>query len=337
MIEINAVRATDDRGEVGRLNMNVKAQKAVNPDSELIPVTRSGGVLFTLTVPTRGLITGTSAILQLDGWTTEDITLRAPAAMHISWPSLNEHQHHDHNHEEHAHGLAEQIHKLDEVFDKANVYRTARDAGAEQPVDLRWEAMLPVLDQEIPIVVNAHSATQIQSAVAFANKRNLKLIIYGGNDAEAVAPLLIAEEVPVIVSGVYRLPRRRDAPYDHAYTLPSRLQRAGVQYCIAGSSRFDASNIRNLPYHAAMSIAFGLSKDEALKAITLSPAEILGVDALVGSIEKGKHASIIVADGDIFDTATEVTAAFVQGRRVELDDRQKRLYRKYQARQEQLK
>ena len=337
LIEINAVRASDDRGEVGQLNMNVRTEKAINPDSELIPVTRSGGVLFNLTAPTRGLITGTSAVLQLDGWTTEDITLHAPAGMHISWPTLNDHADHDHDGHDHAKDQAKQLRQLEEIFDNAEAYRDAQQANPDQPVDLRWEAMLPVLAGDVPIIVSAHAATAMQSAIAFANRRKLKLIIYGGNDAAEIAPLLVSQKVPVIVSGVYRLPRRRDAPYDHAYTLPERLRKAGVKFCIAGSARFDASNIRNLPYHAAMAVAFGLPRDEALRAITLSPAEILSVDDKVGSLETGKHASLIVADGDIFDTATNVTHAFVQGRKVVLNDRHKRLYRKYEARQKQEK
>lgn len=337
LIEINAVRASDDRGEVGQLNMNVRTEKAINPDSELIPVTRSGGVLFSLTAPTRGLVTGTSAILQLDGWTTEDITLHAPAGMHISWPTLNDHPHHDEGEHDHTNNQAEQLRRLEEIFENAVAYRAAREANPKQAVDLRWEAMLPVLAGDIPIIVSAHTATAMQSAIAFANRHDLKLIFYGGNDAAEIAPLLVAQEVPVIVSGVYRLPRRRDAPYDHAYTLPERLRKASVKFCIAGSARFDASNIRNLPYHAAMAVAFGLPRDEALRAITLSPAEILGVADKIGSLEVGKHASLIVADGDIFDTATNVQHAFVQGRKVELNDRHKRLYRKYEARQKQEK
>jgi len=335
LIEINAVRATDDRGEVGQLNMNVRTEKAINPDSELIPVTRSGGVLFNLTAPARGLISGTSAVLQLDGWTTEDMTLKPAAGMHISWPSINEHQHHDEHDHDAENRQADSLRKLEDVFQRAEVYRAARSGNPDQQIDLRWEAMLPVLRGEVPIVAVAQTASQIQSAVAFANRRKLKLIIYGGNDAEEVAPLLRSQKVPVIISGVYRLPRRRDAPYDHAYTLPERLRKADVSFCIAESSRFDASNIRNLPYHAAMAIAFGLPKQEALKAITLSPAKILQVDKQIGSLEAGKHASLIVTDGDIFDTSTNVTHAFVQGRTVDLDDRQKRLYRKYEERQKQ--
>ena len=334
LVEVNAVRSTNDKAEVGQLNMNVRAEVAINPDSELIPVTRSGGVLFTVTAPTGGLITGTSAVLQLDGWTTENLTLHAPAGMHIRWPTIQAHGHDDDG-EQDASKRDQQLRRLEKVFDDAEVYRSAKKANPNQAIDLRWEAMLPVLEGTVPVVALAERAPQIQSAVAFASRRKLKLIIEGGYDAVECAELLRSEKVPVIVSGVYRIPLRRNDPYDHAYPLPARLQKAKVKFCIAGSARFDASNIRNLPYHAAMAVAFGLPKDAALRAITLTPAEMLGVGKQVGSLDEGKMATLIVADGEIFDTATNVTRAFVQGRVVELNDRHKRLYRKYEVRQKQ--
>ena len=335
LIEINAVRATDDTGEVGQLNMNVRAEVAINPDSELIPVTRSGGVLLNLTAPRRGLIQGTSALLQLDGWTTEDMTLHAPVGMHIRWPTLAEADHHDEEEEEkdHARDRDEQLRRIEDVFDEAEAYRKARAADPDQPIDLRQEAMQGVLEGKVPIIAAADRARQIQSAVAFASRRGLKLIIYGGSDALDCVDLLQSQKVPVIVSGVYRLPLRRHEAYDHAFTLPARLREAGVKFCISGYARFEASNIRNLPYHAAMAVAFGLPEEDALRAITIWPAEILGVAARVGSLEPEKDATLLIADGPIFDTATNVTHAWVQGRTVDMSDRQKRLYRKYLERQ----
>lgn len=331
LIEVNSVRATDDTGEVGELNMNARAEVAINPDSELIPVTRSGGVLMSLTAPRRGLITGTSALLQLDGWTTEDMTLHAPAGMHVRWPSLREADHHDEAKEsaDLTKQQEERMRKLEDAFVRAAAYQKARAADADQPIDLRWEAMLPVLRGEVPIIVDAERASQIQSAVAFANRHQLKLIIDGGSDAAECAALLKSQQVPVIVSGVYRNPLRRHQAYDDAFTLPARLRKAGVQFCISGRTRFDAANIRNLPYHAAMAIAFGLSEQDALSAITLWPAEILGVAGNVGSLDAGKLATLIIADGDIFHTATNITHAWIQGRQVDLSDRHKRLNQKY--------
>lgn len=336
LLEINAVRATVDTSEVGSINPNVRAEVAVNPDSELIPVTRSGGVLLNLTTPQSGILAGTSAILQLDGWTTEELTLKSRAGMHLQWPALVESgDHDDHGKDEEKHD--DQLRRIEELFDQAADYHAARTRNTQLPVDLRWESLRPVLSGDVPLIVSARRAAQIQSAVAFASRRKLRLIIYEGFDAAECAGLLRSQDVPVIVAGVYRLPLRRHEAYDEAFTLPARLKKAKVRFCIAGSARFDAANIRNLPYHAAMAIAFGLPREDALRAITLSPAEMLGVADRVGSLEVGKDATLIVTDGDVFDTATHVVQAFIQGRHVDLSDRHKRLYRKYQARLQQVK
>ena len=339
LIEVNAVRASDDRGEVGSWNMNVRAEVAVNPDSELIPVTRSGGVLMNLTIPAGGLLSGTSAVLQLDGWTTEDLTLHAPAAMHLRWPSLAAARHFDDDKQEKdsQQRRDEQLRRIEDVFEKADAYRQAKLADSDLPVDLRWQAMLRVLDGDLPLMVTANRASQIQSAVAFGSRWNVRLILLGGNDAVECAELLKQADVSVVVDGVYRLPLRRDAPYDHRYTLPARLQQAGIRFCIAAPGKFGGPNVRNLPYHAAMAVAFGLTERDALKAITLTPAEMLGMADRVGSLEAGKLATLIVTDGPIFDTGTNVTQAFVQGRMVDLGNRHKRLYHKYRTRQRQLR
>jgi imidazolonepropionase-like amidohydrolase len=193
--------------------------------------------------------------------------------------------------------------------------------------------MLPVLEGELPLVVAADRVEQIQAAVAFARREDVKLILYGGYDAPHCAALLKQHRVPVIVSTVHRLPLRRGDPYDAAYTLPERLRAAGVRFSIASKN---TSNARNLPYEAAMAIGYGLPPDEALKAITLYPAQILGVADRVGSLEVGKDATLIVTDGDVLETPTHVEAAFIQGRRVDLDNRHKRLWRKYQEKYRRL-
>jgi imidazolonepropionase-like amidohydrolase len=304
----------------------------VNPDSELIPVARSNGVLLTLTAPQGGLLAGKSAVLQLDGWTYEDMTLRPDVAMHVIWPAMAPVS--DWSVEASAkEQLArrdEALERLRRTFEDARAYQQAREAARERhPIDLRWEAMLPVLDGKLPLIVAANEIQQIQAAVAFAAEHDVRMILYGGYDAPRCAALLKKYEVPVIVGEVYRLPTRRSDEYDAAYTVPERLRQAEVKFCISGSGRFGASQVRNLPYHAAMAASFGLPKEEALRAITLSPAEILGVADRVGSLEPGKDATLFIADGDPLEAATHVEAAFVQGRKVDLDDRHKRLYRKY--------
>lgn len=321
LIEIGAVRATIDKDEVGDVNPNVKAWVSVNPDSEVIPVTRSNGVLLAVTAPSGGLISGQAAVLQLDGWTWEDLTLKAPVGLIVNWPKISKSNDTPHK-------------KLDRLFEDAKAYAASREANPDAPTDLRYEALAPVLSRELPLIVEAEELEQIQSAVAFADKHRVKLVLYGGYDAPLCANLLKSRDVPVIVGGVYRLPRRRSDAYDRAYTIPEALRSAGVKFCISGANRFGSSNARNLPYHAATAAAYGLPADDALRSITLTPAEILGVADRVGSLDAGKDATLFVATGDPLETATQVTAAYVQGRKLDLTDRHKQLYQKYRTKYE---
>jgi imidazolonepropionase-like amidohydrolase len=333
LVEIDAVRSTADHQEVGQLNPNVKAQIAVNPDSELIPVTRSNGVLLALTAPAGGLISGCSAVLQLDGWTWEDMTLQSDVAMHLNWPRMlpvSDWQI-DKSAKEQNETRDKALDQLRQLFADAGAFLKARTSDAKWPAhDLRLQTMVGVLEGKLPLIVHADEAQQIQAAVAFAQQHKVKLIIHGGYDAPYCAELLKAKQVPVIVAGTYRLPLRRGDDYDMPFTLPERLRQAGIKFCISSGGRFSASNVRNLPYHAATAAAYGLPNREALRAITLYPAEILGVSDRVGSLEVGKHATLIVADGDPLETSTHVEAAFIEGRAVDLSDRHKRLWEKYQ-------
>jgi imidazolonepropionase-like amidohydrolase len=318
LVEISAVAATDDRAEMGTFNPNVSAHKAFNPDSELIPVTRSNGVLVALAAPTGGLFSGQSSLMKLSGWTWEEMLLKPQVAMHVDWPRTRED--------------GTELERITKLLEDARAYKAAREADEElTPFDIRWESMQPMLAGKQPLMVQADELVEIQSAAAFAVKHKLRLILFGGYDAPRCAALLKAHNIPVIVSSVHRLPLRRDDPYDASYTLPNRLREAGIQYCIAGDSG-DSSNLRNLPYHAATAAAYGLPADEALKAITIYPAQILGVADQVGSLEPGKAATLFVADGDPLETPTQITAAYVDGKSVDLNDRHKTLYQRFKKR-----
>jgi imidazolonepropionase-like amidohydrolase len=318
LVEVNSVRATMDSRETGTMNPNVRAVAAFNPDSELIPVNRANGILLAVSAPTGGLIAGRSALMMLDGWTWEDMTLKADTGMHIRWPRET----------------GRDVSELEKIFDQATRYVAARNAGKDQPVDLRLEALAPVLDGRIPLVAEANSIAQIESAVAFTKQRKLKLIIHGGNESAECADLLKQAKVPVIISGVYRVPSGRDQPYDDAYTLPHRLKELGVEFCISSGGRFGASGVRNLPYHAATAAAFGLDQEQAIRSITLSAAKILGVEDRVGSIAVDRDATLFICDGNILETETQVERGFVQGRKVDLDNRHSQLYRKYREKYE---
>lgn len=340
LTEIGAVPATVDTSETGEMNPNVKAVVAVNPDSELIPVTRSNGVLLAVSAPSGGLIAGQSAVLQLDGWTWEDMALKPAATMQVNWPSLRQRRFRrggDQDESELLRRYEEQINQLRELFKETRAYKAGKASrGDEQPLDLRLEAMIPVVDGQLPMMVRADTLNQIQSAVAFAVEENAKLIILGGYDAPLCAELLNKHQVPVIVSAVQRRPLRRSDHYDAAYTLPKRLSEAGVQFCISSTDRSSTWNTRILPFQAAVAAGHGLEPAEALKAITLYPAQIMGVDDLVGSLEVGKHATLFVADGDALEISTQVSHAWIQGREVDLSNKHKRLFEKYSQKYEEL-
>ena len=276
LIEINAVRATRDQSETGRINPNVKANVAVKPDGEVIPVARSNGVLLTLTVPRGGLINGQSALLQLDGWTYEDLTVASPVGVHVDWPRMTpapawyDKSPAKDQIAQRDKALAE----LEQAFDDARAYLRARQAAKEhkRPMpdrDARWEGMIPLLERRVPMIVRADELAEIQAAVAFAVRQNVRVAIFGGYDAPHCAELLKTHDVPVIIAGAHRLPRRRHEGYDLPFTLPKRLQDAGVTWCLSGAYRFGASMVRNLPYHAASAAAYGLPRDAAIKSITL--------------------------------------------------------------------
>jgi imidazolonepropionase-like amidohydrolase len=334
LTEVRSVRGTVDVAESGELNPNARAEVAVNPDSELIPVARANGILLNLTVPEGSTLAGSSAVLQLDGWTWEDMTVKAPAAVHVNWPRVGRSRGRrtDQPEEEQAKQRDEQVKALELAFADARAYQAARNnsaAGRKAGFDARWEAMIPLLEGRVPLVVAADEVRQIQAAVAFAAREKVKLVIFGGYDAPLCAALLKAHDVPVIVNGIHRLPLRPDAPYDEPFTVPARLREAGVKFCITLSHRFGGSDVRNLPYHAATAAAYGLPADEAVKAITLYTAQILNVADRVGSLDVGKDATLIVTDGDILEPSTHVEMAYVQGRQVDLNSKHTQLWQKY--------
>lgn len=339
LVEINAVRATRDEKESGRINPNVKSQVAINPDSELLPVARAGGVLTALSVPQGGLFAGQSALVHLDGWTWEEMTLKAPVAVHLYWPRMKPIRAWwvDQSQEEQRKERDRSLEQLRQAMLDARAYRQAREADADQdrpgqPVDSRWEALLPVLRGELPVVIHADGADQITAAIAWAEKEKVRIILEGGYDTLQCLELVKRHDVPVIIAGVHRLPRRRYEPHDMPMRLPARLAREGIRFCISGASRFGASALANLPHHVATAVAYGLPPLEGLRAMTLYPAEILGVDDRVGSLEPAKDATLIVTDGDLLDMATHVEQAFIRGRQVELSNRHTRLRDKYRQR-----
>ena len=335
LIEIGAVRATRDVTEVGLINPNVRAEVAFNPDSEHPPVTRANGITTVLVVPTGELIAGQSALMMLDGWTWEEMTLKAPVGLHIYWPRMippSTVRFSRQSPEELKKETERRLQLIRETFQKARAYKKAKESEAQKGIpyhetDLKYEAMIPVLEGKVPVFVHANSSKEILSAIEWAESEKVKIVIVGGSDAWKVADVLKNKNIPVILTNIHRLPSTRDSEYDEPFTVAYKLYKAGVKFCIGGEGGY--YNERNLPYQAATCAAFGLPKDEALKAITIYPAEILGVADKVGSIEPGKDATLIVTTGDPLEIPTQVVYEFIQGRKVDLTNRQTKLYEKY--------
>lgn len=330
LTEINAVQSTIDTEEVGSENGNLRPWVAVNADSEWIPVARAGGVLLASIAPKRGNIRGQSGVIQLDGWTYKDMLLRGDTGLVVAWRGYDSRNDND---EKRATERDERLAGLADRLDTARRYAAARAADpGKTPTDLRLEALVPVIEGKTPIIVAADTRREIEAAVAFCVARKIRPIIYGGYDAPRCAEILKQYDVPVIVHATYRLPMRRHEAYDLPYTLPARLHALGIRFAIGGAgagSPGGGAAARNLPYHAAVAVAYGLSPSAAVRAITLSPAEIMGVDQQVGSISVGKDATLIVVDGDVLMTESNVTDAFIAGAAVDLGSKHKMLAEKY--------
>ncbi len=346
LTEIDAVRATQDTTEVGDYTPDVESWVAVNPDSELIPVARANGIASFEPVPEGGMVSGQSALLAMDGWTYEQMTMRKPVALHVFWPRLElnttpKEREPDPSKwkslEDQAKDRRVKVRGLADFFEEARAYAKAKDAakaGAPSPETIpAWEAMLPYVRGELPLVIHADEIRQIRSAVEWAATNHYRAFIAGGRDAWMVAELLATNHVPVIYESTFAQPARDTESYDVHFSAPAVLRKAGVTVVFSvGAGGFSASNARNLPYAAAQAVAFGLPKDEALKGITLYPAQLAGVAGQLGSIEVGKQATLVAVDGDILDIRTHVNRMWIAGKEVSLETRHTRLYDKYRNR-----
>jgi len=339
--EVSTVQGADDTQESGPVNPNQRAEVMYNPDSDFLPVTRLNGVTSVLSIPGGGNVVGTSALMHLDGWTQEDITVRAPVALHVQWPNMTP----VHaffvlaSDEEQAKTRDEAIKSIADAFNDARAYWKARDAEADKGVprhddDVKWDAMRKALRGEIPVAFHCSALSQIRAVLRFCDEQKLtNVILLGGYDAWRIADELKRRNIAVIVAGVLATPRRGYESYDEAYTVAGKLAKAGVRFAIADEGGgFAEANSRNLPHHAAMAAAFGLDRNEALKSVTLYPAQILGAGDKVGSIEPGKLADLQITDGDPLLVATHCEQVVVAGKLMPMESRQTRLFHKYDAR-----
>lgn len=343
LVEISAVNATVDNAEVGDMNPNAQAIVAVNPHSANIDVTRVNGITSVVTMPQGGVISGQAAVINLNGTTPREMAVVPAAALVIEFPRVatgggfGQQAAQAANINEAMTTRDRRIEELRKMLHDAEAYGRAHAAYAldnrlpRPDTDVVLAALVPYVRGERPVLMRAEREREIRAAVRFADEMKLKPVIVGGADAWKVATLLKERNVPVIVQGVIeQVPLREDDAYDVLYENAARLHQAGVRFCI--STADSGAHVRDLPYHAGMAAAFGLPRAEALKAVTLYPAQIMNVADRLGSIERGKLANLVITDGDLLEARTNVRYLFIEGRQIPLVSRHTQLYEQFKDR-----
>ncbi len=338
LTEIGAVSATVDTNELGDYNPHLLAATAVHPASEHIPVARANGITHAVAAPAGGVMSGQGSAIHLTGWTIEEMSIAPSLALVLNWPTVQT-QTFDfatftvrrRPFTEVKKEYDEKIAQLEDWLEAARHYAQATEKGAADKFerDLKLEALARLVRGQLPVLVMANDHRDIKNAVEFAEKHKLKIIIAGGAEAWKVKDLLKQKNIPVILRPTQSLPGEEDDPYDKPFTNPGELHAAGVKIAFA---TFDSSDSRTLPYEAANAVPYGLPWEEALKAITLYPAQILGLADKLGTIEVGKLANLIVTDGDPLEIKTQVRHLFIKGQLTSTDNRHQQLWEKYRAR-----
>ncbi|MEY3142576.1 MAG: hypothetical protein RLY21_1069 [Planctomycetota bacterium] len=330
LVETLSVESTDDRREFGEFRPEAVPAVAINPDSDLLTVARAAGILLAVSAPEGGIIGGSASAIRLDGWTPADMTVDPAVGVIITWPIVEPARVlvSRRSPEEQRKRAKEDIEKISRFFDDMKAINEARAADPSVDHDLRAEAMRDVLSGKDPVYIEVGSASQIESGVAWAKSRGLRPVIVGGEGVEQAIPFLKAEGVPVIVRGVHRLPGTRHAPTDASYALPKKLADAGIVFSITTGD--EPAHERNLPHHAATAAAFGLDREAALRAVTAEPCRIAGIDSRYGTIAPLKSATIILTRGHPLEITSDVAAAWIDGRSVDLTSHQSQMKAKYE-------
>ena len=334
---------TDDNAEIGEMNPNAKAIVSVNPFSAHVNVTRVNGITTVLTAPTGGIISGQAAIINLVGSTPYEMAVNQSFALVVDFPRVSRFGTGVFRFGQPAPDLNEAAKQRDQRLEDLRkmlrdsiAYGKAQDAYnldktlTRPTTDLKLSSLMPFARGEKPVIINADREIDIRNAVKFADEMKLKMILSGGNEAAKAADLLKQKNVPVILTGIWSLPARDDDYYDSLFETAAKLNKAGVRFCI--STGDFGPTVRDLPYQAGMTVAYGLPKDEALKAVTIYPAQILGVDAQMGTLEVGKTANIVIADNDILQPTTKILHLFINGRKIPLTSRHTELYEQFKDR-----
>lgn len=319
--EIGAVRSTRDEYELGNINSNVRSVVAYNTDSKIINTLRSNGILLANVIPNGGTISGSSSVMQLDGWNWEDAVYRMDGGIHFRMPYLVRYS-------ENNDPMTDALKNIEEVRTFLRGAKAYFDESKHEHTNLKFEAVKGLFNKTQSFFVHCELVKEMMIAVEFAKEFGFKTVIIGGSDSWKITDYLKENNIAVIVNQMHSLPNMQDDDVDLPYKLPYLLQQAGITYCI--SDQDEQSRYRNLPFNAGVAVGYGLTKEQALQAITFNAAKILGIDNRTGSIETGKDANIVVSTGDILDMKTNnIVYAFIQGRQINLDDKQKQLYEKY--------
>ena len=330
----NAVRGSNDYQEIGEWNPNIQSVVAYNTDSKIINTLKANGILLANVAPSGSLLPGATSVVQLDAWNWEDATYKRNTAMVFDMPSLINRRGRFgggggfFGQQPQTDPVKEGLDKIEEVkkfFREAKAY--VQEANHKE-TNLKFEALKPLFEKKQKLFVHAEVVKQMLIAVDFVKEFGIDVVIVGGNESWQIADLLKQNNISVILAREHRLPETEDEDIDQPFKTPYLLQKAGVLFAL--NDDFDEARYRNLAFNAGEAASFGLSKEEALQAITLNSAKILGIDDRTGSIEAGKDANIVVSEGDILDMRTSIiTAAFIQGRKVSLENKQTQLYERY--------
>jgi imidazolonepropionase-like amidohydrolase len=341
LTEIGAVDVTNDMSELGDFNPHLNAATAVHPASEHLPVARANGITHAVSAPQAraGGIGGQATLINLDGWTVEEMQVVPSVGMVMRWPALGmgggfgfffqQGGSPPRTFREARQRYDENVRKIEGWLEAARRYDAGVKAGESLPRDLKLEALARVTRKELPLLVQADEERDIRNAVEFAEKQGLRIVIASGNEAWKARALLAEKRVPVILGPTQALPNGQDEGYDEMYAAPGLLHQAGVKIAFG---TFNSSDSRTLPYEAANSVSYGLPRDEALRAVTVNAAEILGVADQVGTVQVGKLANLIVTDGDPLEITTQLRHVIIAGRDVSLENRHKELYDRYRGR-----
>ncbi len=343
LVEIGSgARGTVDTSEVGDMNPNSQAIVAINPHSAHIAVTRVGGITTVLSLPNGNIISGQAALIDLDGSTPREMAVTPLAALVVNFPTVTTvsfdgfFNPQEININDALKTRDTQVDQLRNILREAEAYGKAQDAYARDNTlprpkgSVGLAALVPYVRGEKPVIFAVSRDVEIRAAVRFAEEMKLRPIILGGDEAWRAAAFLKEHNVPVILTGVLNLPARTDDYYDSLYENAAKLQQAGVRFCI--STGDNGAHVRDLPFQAGMAASFGLPRDEALKAVTLYPAQIMNVADRYGSIEAGKAANLVVTDGDLLEARTHVRYLFIEGRQIPLVSRHTELYERFKDR-----